>query len=72
MINSIDNRFPDANAELQYHCAVSVNMNFDPDGSGAQSSNVPASLNSYFKYNDAEYREKQNYYAYRVDQFTES
>lgn len=61
MINSIDNRAPEANAELQYHCAVSVNMNFDPDGSGAQSSAVPASLNLYLKYNHAEYREKQNY-----------
>jgi hypothetical protein len=61
MINSIDNRLPDANAELQYHCAVSVNMNFDPNGSGAQSSNVPSSLNQYFKYNNAEYRQKQNY-----------
>lgn len=61
MINSIDNRHPEANAELQYHCAVSVNMNFDPNGSGAQSSNVPASLNLYLRYNHAEYREKQNY-----------
>jgi hypothetical protein len=61
MINSIDNRHPEANAELQYHCAVSVNMNFDPNGSGAQSSNVPASLNLYLKYNNAEFREKQYY-----------
>jgi hypothetical protein len=61
MINSIDNRHPEANAELQYHCAVSVNMNFDPDGSGAQSSNVPGSLNLYLRYNHAEFREKQDY-----------
>ncbi|MFA4864370.1 MAG: C10 family peptidase, partial [Bacteroidales bacterium] len=61
MINGIDNRFPDANAELQYHCAVSVNMNFSPDGSGAQSSNVPGSLNQYFRYNTAQYKEKEDY-----------
>jgi hypothetical protein len=61
MINSIDNRHPEANAEMQYQCAVSVNMNFDPNGSGAQSSNVPAALNLYLRYNHAEYREKNNY-----------
>jgi len=61
MINGIDTRFPDANAELQYHCAVSVNMNFSPDGSAAFSSNVPSSLDQYFRYNNAEYKEKQYY-----------
>jgi len=61
MNNSIDNRNPYPNAELQYHCAVSVNMNFSPDGSGSQSYLVPGSLNSYFQYNSAQYKEKQNY-----------
>jgi hypothetical protein len=59
--NSIDNRNPYPNAELQYHCAVSVNMNFSPDGSGSYSYLVPGSLSSYFKYNSAQYKEKQNY-----------
>jgi len=61
MINGIDNRNPEPNAELQYHCAVSVNMNFDPDGSGAFSGNVPNSLNQYFRYTGTQYKEKQNY-----------
>lgn len=61
MNNSIDNRNPFPNAELQYHCAVSVNMNFSPDGSGSYSYLVPGSLSSYFKYNSAQYKEKQNY-----------
>jgi hypothetical protein len=61
MINGIDHSFPEANAELQYHCAVSVNMNFDPAGSGAYSFNVPGSLDQYFRYNDAQYKEKQDY-----------
>ncbi len=61
MKNGIDNRYPDANAELQYHCAVSVNMNFSPDGSGAYSFNVPGAINQYFRYNNAVYEEKQNY-----------
>ena len=61
MNNSIDNRNPYANAELQYHCAVSVNMNFSPDGSGSYSYLVPGSLSSYFRYNPLQYKEKQNY-----------
>ncbi|HPI86732.1 MAG TPA: C10 family peptidase [Bacteroidales bacterium] len=61
MINSVDDKNPYGNAELQYHCAVSVNMNFNPNGSGAQSSNVPNALNQYFRYNSAQYREKGNY-----------
>lgn len=61
MINGIDNRHPEANAEFQYHCAVSVNMDFSPDGSGSYSYLVPSSLDQYFRYNDAVYEEKQDY-----------
>jgi hypothetical protein len=61
MINGIDNRLPDANATLQYHCAVSVNMDFSPDGSGSQSSLVPGRLNQYFRYNDAVYEDRGDY-----------
>jgi hypothetical protein len=54
MINSIDlnNVYP--NAELQYHCAVSVDMQFSPDGSGSWSHIVPERLAQYWGYNDAE------------------
>ena len=61
MINGIDNRNPDANAEFQYHCAVSVNMDFGPSGSGSQSYLVPGRLNQYFRYNNAVYEEKQEF-----------
>jgi len=61
MINGIDNRHPEANAELQYHCAVSVNMSFSPNGSGAQGYNIPGALNQYFRYNNAVFEEKQDY-----------
>lgn len=40
----------EAVATLMYHCGVSVNMNFDPDGSGAFSDDVPGAMSSYFGY----------------------
>mgnify|MGYP006277107935 CR=1 FL=1 len=39
-------------AELQYQCAVSVNMNFSPDGSGSYSYLVPNAIKEYFGYSD--------------------
>jgi hypothetical protein len=72
MINGVDNRFPEANATLQYHCAVAVNMDFGPDGSGSQSSLVPGRINQYFRYNDAVYEERESYsYANWVNLLTE-
>ena len=47
---------------LMYHCGVAVHMNYAPDGSGAQSTDVPGAISSYFKYtNQASYRERPNY-----------
>lgn len=40
----------DAVALLSYHCGVSVNMGYGPDGSGAFSENVPVALKQYFAY----------------------
>ncbi|MDX9694418.1 MAG: C10 family peptidase [Bacteroidales bacterium] len=37
-------------ATLCYHAGVSVDMNYDPDGSGAMSTDVLYALTSYFKY----------------------
>ncbi len=37
-------------AKLIYHCGVSIEMNYLPSGSGANTSNVPYSLYTYFKY----------------------
>lgn len=42
--------YNDAVAELSYHCAVSVNMNFNPTSSGASTSNVGTALINYFNY----------------------
>ena len=39
-------------AHLMYHCGVSVDMAYGPDGSGANSDNVPNALKNYFKYSD--------------------
>ena len=51
----------DAVATLMYHCGVSVNMNYGPDGSGAQSRDVETAMRSYFGYCGAKYREKSAY-----------
>ena len=49
-------------ALLMYHCGVSVDMNYAPDGSGAQSSDVPYALANYFKYSQSiNYVEESNY-----------
>ena len=53
MPNSLGNTANDAAkavALLMYHCAVSVDMNFAPDGSGAYSRDVPDAVTNYFRY----------------------
>lgn len=40
----------DYNSLLLYHCAVSVNMGFGADGSGAQTINASSALKNYFNY----------------------
>jgi hypothetical protein len=42
----------EAVATLMYHCGVSVNMMYEPDGSGAFSTDVPVAINTYFSYSD--------------------
>ncbi len=37
-------------ATLMYHCGVSIDMNYDPAGSGAYNTAVPSALINYFKY----------------------
>jgi len=49
MLNSI-NTYNDEMAKLQYHCGVAVNMNYSPNGSGAQSARAANALKNYFKY----------------------
>ena len=42
----------EAVATLMYHCGVSVNMMYEPDGSGAFSADVPVAISTYFSYSD--------------------
>ncbi len=42
----------EAVATLMYHCGVSVDMNYEHDGSGAFSGDVPGAINTYFSYSD--------------------
>lgn len=51
----------DAVATLLYHCGVSVNMNYGPDGSGAYSPDVETALRTYFGYCGAKYLNKSSY-----------
>lgn len=48
-------------ALLMYHCGVSVDMNFGPDGSGAYSKDVETAMRQYFGYCAASYRERSKY-----------
>lgn len=64
MPNSLGSQADDAAkavALLMYHCGVSVDMNFGPDGSGAQSRNVETALRKYFGYCAAKYKERSQY-----------
>ncbi|MDY6801759.1 MAG: thiol protease/hemagglutinin PrtT [Bacteroidota bacterium] len=45
----------DYNALLLYHCAVSVEMGFAPDGSGAYTSDIAKALRNYFDYSSNVY-----------------
>ncbi len=42
----------EAVAVLMYHCGVSVNMTYEPDGSGAYSADVPDAIHNYFSYSE--------------------
>ena len=48
-------------ALLMYHCGVSVNMNFAPDGSGAYSKDVETAMRQYFGYCAASYQERSKF-----------
>ena len=52
----------DAVATLMYHCAVSVNMMWAVDGSGAYSADVPGAISQYFLYtNQAALHSRDNF-----------
>jgi hypothetical protein len=48
-------------ATLMYHCGVAVNMNYAPDGSGAQSTDAADAFNDHFRYPDAEIVNRDSY-----------
>jgi len=49
-------------AQLIYHCGVAVEMDYSPNASGANSTDVPAALINYFSYSSStKYEEKINY-----------
>ena len=49
-------------ALFMYHCGVSVDMNFSPSGSGANSWDVPDAINRYFSYSShATLKTRDNY-----------
>ncbi len=59
---SIDNRNIWDIALIGFHAGVSVQMDYGPDGSGAQSTSVPNALVNYFRYSSsAQYLSKNNY-----------
>ncbi|MBC8319511.1 MAG: C10 family peptidase [Bacteroidetes bacterium] len=62
MTDVINNKFIWEIAEISFHSAVSVDMAFSPDGSGAYSNDVPYALINYFNYQSAvQYLSKNSY-----------
>lgn len=62
MQDQIDNSNPGEIAEIGYHAAISVDMMFSPDGSGAYSWDVPYAMRTYFNYKDnVQYKEKEDF-----------
>lgn len=52
----------EAVALFMYHCAIAVDMNFSPSGSGANSWDVPQAIKKYFSYsNQAKLRNREEY-----------
>ena len=49
-LNGASQQEIEAVALLMYHCGVAVEMNFAPDGSGANSWDVPDAIEHYFSY----------------------
>ncbi|MBO4499794.1 MAG: C10 family peptidase [Bacteroidaceae bacterium] len=55
-------------AHLLYHCGVSVNMDYSPDGSGTQTSLVASALQKYYSYpSSVKYYSRDNYSGNWVD-----
>ncbi|MBN2746484.1 MAG: C10 family peptidase [Bacteroidales bacterium] len=63
MTNSMPNAGNAEIAKLLYHCGVSVDMNYSPNGSGAWSNNVVSALKNYYNYSSSVYIDSKNTYS---------
>jgi hypothetical protein len=63
-VSSATGTTADAVATLMYHCGVSVEMDYDDDGSGAYSSDVAPVLRTYFNYDEGIAYHNRTYYNY--------
>ncbi len=63
LIGSSTDEEIDAVALLMYHCGVSVDMGFGPNGSGAYSGDVPYAIKHYFSYSNQANDEYRDYYS---------
>ena len=62
------NQSADAIAELMYHCGISVNMNYGPDGSSSYTFLVPYAMKHYFRYHpQIRYLSRNNFFDYEWD-----
>ncbi|RLD80311.1 MAG: hypothetical protein DRJ15_07360 [Bacteroidetes bacterium] len=61
MQDVIDNKNPYPIAEIGYHCAVAVDMDFGPDGSGAYSFIVANRIAYYLRYDAANFYKREDY-----------
>ena len=56
-------------ARLMYHCGVSIDMQYGPNGSGAYSNDVPRAISSHFRYTSHANRlERDMYSKYRWEE----
>lgn len=59
----------DAIATLMYHCGVSIDMMYSPEGSGAYSIDVEDAIETYFKYSEGtRYEERDDYSKYEWEE----
>ena len=66
MPNVLDNNSPEAEklatGTLCFHCGVTIDMGYGPDGSGGASGPIPGVMHDYFNYSDANVQLRRNDY----------
>ena len=62
-LNGASQQEIEAVALLMYHCAVAVDMQFSPSGSGANSWDVPDAIERYFSYSSHASLKSRDYYS---------